>query len=109
MSDSSYWSSLVSSRASRRRVLALAGGGAASALLLAACGGSDDKPKESSSSSQNKDKSGLLTQPSDTSSQAKRGGTFSTAWTTHLSWDQNFNTFGLQFTAGYVYSRLMKY
>jgi peptide/nickel transport system substrate-binding protein len=101
--DSNYWSQIATRRLTRRRALAAGAGRATAAAFLAACGGDD------ADESSPQDRSGLLTQPTDTSSSAKRGGTHRTVWTTHVSWDQSFNTFGLHFTAGYVYSRLMKY
>ncbi|HLF78426.1 MAG TPA: ABC transporter substrate-binding protein [Dehalococcoidia bacterium] len=61
-----YWSKVGKQRLSRRRALIVAGGAAAAGAFLVACGGSD----ESSG-----DKSDLVTQPVDTSKQAKRGGT----------------------------------
>jgi peptide/nickel transport system substrate-binding protein len=63
-----YWQRTLSQRLGRRRALAAAGATAFGAALLAACGGDGDSAGESS------DKSGLLTQPSDTSKEAKRGG-----------------------------------
>ena len=65
MDTGSYWSSVFRARQSRRRTLAL--GGAATALaFLASCGGDD-------AGGQGKN-SGFVTQPVDTSKQARRGG-----------------------------------
>src|SRR3954466_15886064 len=70
---SGYWNGILTRRISRRRALAGTGALAASAAFLAACGGSSggsgggDKGGGS-------DKSGLLTDPKDTSAQAKPGG-----------------------------------
>lgn len=61
----SYWSKIWTRRIRRRRALVLTGGTAFGAALLAACGA--DKGGEG-------DKSGLVTRPSDTFKQAKRGG-----------------------------------
>src|SRR6266498_2035439 len=68
----SYWVGLTSGRMSRRRVLAASGGLTAAAALLAACGGGKSS---SSSGAAGADKSGLISQPVDTTKQAKRGGT----------------------------------
>jgi peptide/nickel transport system substrate-binding protein len=64
----SYWHKVLDRRLTRRRALAATGGTAAAAALLAACGGSD------SSDSGSEDTSGLLSQPTDTTKQAVRGG-----------------------------------
>ena len=66
--QTNYWSGAFRSRLSRRRALAVTGAGALSAALLAACGSSGSK-------SGGGDKSSLLSQPVDTTKQAKRGGT----------------------------------
>src|SRR6266550_6800844 len=67
MSD--YWARSLSQRISRRRVLLTSAAGTAGAALLAACGGGGSGPGKSSGQA-----SGLLTQPVDTTQQAKRGG-----------------------------------
>src|SRR5688572_26121334 len=108
--DSNYWAHVMKARVSRRRGMALMAGGSAAAALLAACGGDDDDDSsQEGTAGRPQDRSDLLTQPTDTSASAKRVGTHRTVWTTHVSCDQSFNTFDLHFTAGYVYSRLMKY
>jgi ABC-type transport system substrate-binding protein len=61
----SYWEKIEASRISRRRTLEAVGGGTLAAALLAACGGNSEKDKESA---------GLVTKPTDTTKQAKRGG-----------------------------------
>jgi hypothetical protein len=65
MSD--YWTRVTQRRLSRRRTLALGAAGSAAALLIAACGSDSGgiEPKSSSS---------LVSQPEDTTKQAKRGG-----------------------------------
>src|SRR5688572_29319171 len=63
----SYWARVLNQRTSRRRALAATGGAAAAATLFAACGGSDDGGNEEAANS-------VLTQPVDTTKQAKRGG-----------------------------------
>jgi peptide/nickel transport system substrate-binding protein len=65
MQIDNYWSKLSSRRIGRRRGLAVTGGAAAAAAVLSACGGS---------SGEDEDQSGLLSQPTDTTKQAKRGG-----------------------------------
>src|SRR6266536_3009421 len=67
MGHSGYWQRLTDSRLTRRRALASGGGMAIGAALLAACGGGDG-------GGANGDKSGVLTQPVETTRQAKRGG-----------------------------------
>src|SRR5688500_10960710 len=65
----SYWTETLYRRISRRRALAATGTAAAAAALLAACGGG------SGDSAPTGESSGLITQPVDTTNQAKRGGT----------------------------------
>src|SRR6266550_6799173 len=65
--SNSYWDKIVETRLSRRRALATTGAAAAGAAFLAACGGGD---KGGSGN-----KSGVVSEPADTSKQAKRGGT----------------------------------
>ena len=67
MSD--YWSTILNKRVGRRRALTATGGAAAAAAFLAACGGSDNSGDGSSNTS------GLISQPVDTTKDAKRGGT----------------------------------
>ena len=63
-----YWASVLKHRISRRRALAATGATSAAAVLLAACGGNDEGGGGSA------DKSGMITAPTDTTKQAKRGG-----------------------------------
>src|SRR5438128_67668 len=72
--EPSYWNRILSARIGRRRALITTIGSTAGAALIAACGGSSS----SSSSSQSSTQAGLLTKSVDTSSQAKRGGTYVT-------------------------------
>src|SRR5436309_364155 len=74
MSDS-YWSKVLDRRVSRRRALVISGATAASAAFLAACGGSSDSGGSSSSGGTPQSNSGKVSQPVDTTKQAKRGGT----------------------------------
>src|SRR5712691_1871031 len=66
-----YWSKFLDHRIARRRVLAATGATATAAALLAACGSGGGKAV---------DKATLVTQPEDTSRQAKRGGTIRDRW-----------------------------
>ena len=66
----SYWDKVSARRFSRRRSLALASGTGAAALLLAACGGSDTGEEGSG---------GVVAEPRDTSSEARRGGNLVTS------------------------------
>ena len=63
--EPNYWTNTLTQRLSRRRTLAAAGGLTAGAALLAACGGDSGSGGGTTS---------LLSQPVDTSKQAKRGG-----------------------------------
>jgi peptide/nickel transport system substrate-binding protein len=63
-----YWSRILEHSLGRRRVLATTGAGALGAAFLAACGGNGTTTTPSG------DRSGLLTPPRDTTSQAKAGG-----------------------------------
>src|SRR6476646_2769430 len=65
----SYWSEIANRRIRRRTALGTAGGMAAGAMLLAACGSGGGKQSSSAGGV-----SGILTQPVDTTQQAKRGG-----------------------------------
>src|SRR5688572_2908270 len=64
-----YWAQTLERRISRRRALAATSATAAAAALLAACGGGGGESEPAG------DSSGLITQPVDTTNQAKRGGT----------------------------------
>lgn len=82
--ESSYWQKFTTARLVRRRALTAAGGIAlgGAALSLIGCGGSDsDGPKGPI------DRSGLLAFPTNTTAQAKPGGTlkdFATGDITHF-------------------------
>jgi peptide/nickel transport system substrate-binding protein len=67
--NGSYWSKLSMERLGRRRFLIASGVAATGAGLLVACGSSNSKSGSSSGSSTN-----IITQPVDTTKQAKRGG-----------------------------------
>ncbi|HLF79891.1 MAG TPA: ABC transporter substrate-binding protein [Dehalococcoidia bacterium] len=70
----SYWQRVTLERLKRRRLLTGVGAAGVSALALSliGCGGGGDDEKETVIA----DKSGLLSTPVDTTSQAKTGGTF---------------------------------
>ena len=62
----SYWSTQLTRRLSRRRALAATGAAGTAAAILAACGGGDDGGRS--------EKSSAVTEPVDTTKQAKRSG-----------------------------------
>jgi ABC-type transport system substrate-binding protein len=70
----SYWTSTLARRISRRRALMASGGVSLGAALLAACGSSDDGGGGPGTGA--KDSSGLVSELSDTSKDAKTGGVF---------------------------------
>ena len=69
----SFWTQYTAKRVGRRRVLGGVAAGTVGAALLAACGGDDDDGGSTGGGSGSSN--GLLTNPSDESSQAKAGGT----------------------------------
>jgi peptide/nickel transport system substrate-binding protein len=69
--NNSYWSRLTSERIRRRRVLATSGGMALGAAFLAACGGGSSNNGSGGTQASNS----VISQPVDTSKDAKRGGT----------------------------------
>jgi len=77
---SNYWNDVLHGRINRRRALSLTGGAAMSAAFLAACGGGSSGGSgggnTETQSAAKKDKSGLVTEPDDTSKSAKAGGVF---------------------------------
>jgi peptide/nickel transport system substrate-binding protein len=87
-------------------VLALTGGATAASALLAACGGGSKS--DSGSNGSTKDSSGLVTQPEDTTKQAKRGGSIKDRQTADPSTlDPQQPIAPLNFTARHVYSTLV--
>ena len=97
-----YWASLMTQRIRRRQALAGTAAGAGAAVLLAACGGGSDNK----ATGQN---SGLVTQPSDTTSKAKRGGVWLDS---HTSDVQTFDPHTMSIPSSplntMTYSRLFK-
>ena len=67
--DGSYWTRILDRRIDRRRALAASGGASIAAALLAACGSGDGDAGGGKSSK------GLISEPEDTTKQAKRTGT----------------------------------
>ena len=95
-----YWDSIATRRIGRRRALALTGGTAAAAALLAACGGSDGGSSEETS--------GLITNATDTSGQAKRGGISKHFLRADLNgFDTHVPQAPLRFASDQVYGRLV--
>ncbi len=73
MSD--YWTRILNQRVTRRRGIAGSAAAGLSAAFLAACGGSSSKSSSTSKGAPGlKDASGLVTQPVDTTKDAKKGG-----------------------------------
>jgi len=106
-----YWDKVTSRRISRRRALGATSAAAAAAAFLAACGGSDsdDSPATGGSGSGS---SGLIYTPTDSSSQAKVGGTlkhFVSADVPTLDSLANNNSGALNAAAAFAYPRVMKF
>src|SRR3954452_23443279 len=70
MSSINYWDAIASSRLTRRRALVTTASAAAAAAFLVACGSGSSEKKPAASS-----RSSLVSQPVDTSAQARPGGT----------------------------------
>src|SRR5688572_20221430 len=106
-----YWDKVTSRRISRRRALAATSGAAAAAAFLAACGGDDsDSPPASGGSGSGS--SGLIHTPSDSSGQAKAGGTlkhFVSSDVPTLDSLANNNSGALNAAAAFAYPRVMKF
>jgi ABC-type transport system substrate-binding protein len=108
-----YWQSLTSARLSRRRALAGTGGAALGAAFLAACGGGSSNSSSSSGDNKpSKDKSGLVSEPEDTTSKAKAGGiikTFYTADILHFDVLSSNSSSTVNDGTPFVYSRMVKF
>jgi peptide/nickel transport system substrate-binding protein len=99
--QSNYWSQVLARRIGRRRALLASGSAVLGAAFLAACGGDDGDDPDSES------KPSVLTEPKDTSQEAKRGGRLVTVQgTDYFSFDPTVLTGGL--TAEDVFSRLIR-
>jgi peptide/nickel transport system substrate-binding protein len=108
-----YWQSLTSGRLSRRSAVAGTGGAALGAAFLAACGGGGSaKSTSSGESSTSKDKSGLVAEPSDTTSKAKAGGTIKTFYTAdvlHFDALASNSSSTVNDATVFAYSRMVKF
>lgn len=94
---SNYWTRIASARVTRRRALA----GSAGAMFLVACGGSD------SDGASQTPKSDLVAEASDTSKDAKRGGTLKLSIATDSgSWDPHVRGAWFGTLGAIIYSRL---
>jgi peptide/nickel transport system substrate-binding protein len=76
-----YWSRPMQQRLSRRRAMVATGGGALGAAFLAACGGGNGGGGNQGPV----DRSGLLSKPTNTSSQAKPGGVLKDVYNAELT------------------------
>src|SRR5688500_17623189 len=98
-----YWTGLTTQRIRRRQALAVTAAGATAAMLLAACGGG------SGSNTPGQSGAGLVTQPVDTTKQAKRGGVWPDS---HTSDVQTFDPHTMSIPSSplttIAYSRLFK-
>jgi ABC-type transport system substrate-binding protein len=104
----SYWSGLMQRRSSRRRAFAAAGGATFAAAFLAACGGGESG---GSGTGATKDKSGLVHEPVDSTSQAKPGGTIKTHYTAdilHFDALASNSSSTVNDATVFAYSRLVK-
>src|SRR3954468_13054147 len=97
-----YWTSLTTRRIRRRQTLAATATGVGAAMLLAACGGGSDNKQSGQGS-------GLITQPADTSSNAKRGGVWPDSHTADVqTFDPQFMSIPSSPLGILAYSRLFK-
>src|SRR5687768_9245939 len=103
---STYWSKAAAQRVTRRRGILAAGGFGLGAAFLAACGG-DDGGNGKNGSTGARDASGLLTEPVDTTKQAKRGGVLKRNGNTDGTMDPNQSVGGVSPFLEMVYSRLV--
>jgi ABC-type transport system substrate-binding protein len=106
--ENSYWTRITSSRLSRRRALggAAALGAGAAALSMVGCGGGGN----GGSSGENKNT--LVSQPVDTTSKAKAGGTFKdflSADTTTLDPIASTSFTAKAYVAAFTYPQLVKF
>src|SRR5689334_2583111 len=101
-----YWQRGLRARASRRRAIGAGGAAAIGATFLIACGGGGDNKTNSSGL---QDKSGLLSKVTDTTSQAKPGGTYTSALTADILGLDPYQVTTGSAHAPYSYSRLVLY
>jgi peptide/nickel transport system substrate-binding protein len=118
--DRGYWAKVTSARISRRRAIAGSTAGFSAALLLVACGDSDEAPAGSNtsssssstgSSSTGSSSAGLFSEPLDTTSSAKPGGTirdFQTADFPHFD-VASTNQSAVTQVGRFTLSKLVKY
>jgi peptide/nickel transport system substrate-binding protein len=109
MADSTgtYWTRILTKRLRRRRALAVTGGTAAG-LLLAACGGSDSSEEGQGQAS--RDASGLLTELTDETKSAQRGGTLKSFLAfDQQSFDPMFTSLPNQVFTNMVYGQFWHY
>jgi len=106
---SGYWTKFNSERLARRRMLAAGGAVPLGALALSLVGCSNDDDKPSSGTTNNKkDASGLISTPSDTSSQATKGGSFTFNATADVAnFDLSTAVPGVEIPQFHVYNRLL--
>ena len=98
-----YWTSLTTRRIRRRQALAVTAAGATGAMLLAACGGGSTESKSTGQGA------GLVTQPSDTSKQAKRGGIWLDSHPSDVqTFDPHFMSISSSPLTTMAYSRLFR-
>ena len=101
MPEVNYWTRALGARLNRRRVLIGASSLGVSAAVLAACGGSSSGRKEKTSSQ--------ITQPVDTSKQAKRGGSFPSSVPVDVtSFDTELAPPSATYHTSRVYNRLLR-
>ena len=86
-----YWTRLLDRRVERRRVLAGASSAGVAALLAACAGGGKSSPAPQTP----KDTSGLLSNPTDSTNRAKRGGVLQRNGTGDGSLDPNLSIGGI--------------
>ena len=104
-----YWNQLAQLRLSRRRTLAATASLGVGAAFLAACGGGSDG---SSGSESKKTGNSLLFEPSDSTAQAKAGGTlkhFAVSDMTTFDSLANNGSAPLSGSAAFAYPRLFKF
>src|SRR6266508_2489520 len=108
MATGDYWTRITNSSLTRRRALIGSAALGAGAAFLAACGGGDG----GDSAAGKGDKSGLVSKPVDTLSQAKAGGVikhFAAGDALHLDPLTSSNANVVNYVAPHAYPRLVKW